>query len=172
MELLETPARRCCYSCHRKSLEPWQHPGSCWVSSYVQQGEAQGSVLWLCSLKNSPERPEQRPAAEAHPDLTHVWFEGLLWQRKICFSCRALSRAGRIFPPTAATPTKSANTWDLKCFFLYPGSVGCMVKLVRAFQFVIKALAKWSRLGEAKPGKVKFVEKSSTFPLQQDLLVD
>ena len=47
-----------------------------------------------------------------------------------------------------------------------------MVKLVRAFQFVIKALVKWSILGEAKPGKVKFVEKSSTFPLQQDLLVD
>ena len=51
------------------------------------------------------------------------------------------------------------------------GSVVCMVKLVRAFQFEIKALVKWSRLGKARAGKVNFCT-SSTFHLQLDLLVD
>ena len=46
-----------------------------------------------------------------------------------------------------------------------------MVKLVRAFQFEIKALVKLSRLGKARAGKVNFCT-SSTFHLQLDLLVD
>ena len=49
------------------------------------------------------------------------------------------------------------------------GSVVCMVKLVRAFQFEIKALVKWSRLGEARPGKVEFLD-ILTLPIQHEML--
>ena len=54
------------------------------------------------------------------------------------------------------------------------GSVGRVVKLVRArgmsgVWFVIEALVKWSRLGEARPGKVEFLD-ILTLPIQQEML--
>ena len=64
------------------------------------------------------------------------------------------------------------------------GSVGRVVKLVGPcgmsmvfqpeIQFGIKALVKWSRLGEARPGKVEFLD-ILTLPIQQemvDMLID
>ena len=48
------------------------------------------------------------------------------------------------------------------------GSVRCMVQLVRAFQFEIKALVKWSRLGEERPGKVEFLDILA-LPIQSSL---
>ena len=51
------------------------------------------------------------------------------------------------------------------------GSVGRVIKLVmvRAFHAEIKALVKWSRLGEAKPGKVEFLD-ILTLPIQHEML--
>ena len=59
------------------------------------------------------------------------------------------------------------------------GSVGRLVKLFgpcgmsRVFQpdiqFGVKALVKWSRLGEARPGKVEFLD-ILTLPIQHDML--
>ena len=44
-------------------------------------------------------------------------------------------------------------------------------KLVRAFQFVIKVLVKWIRLGEARSGKVEFLD-ILTLPIKFDLIDD
>ena len=54
------------------------------------------------------------------------------------------------------------------------GSVGRVIKLVRvrgmsSFGFETKALVKWSRLGEARPGKVEFLD-ILTLPIQHEML--
>ena len=54
------------------------------------------------------------------------------------------------------------------------GSVGRVIKLVRvrgmsSFWFETKALVKWSRLGEARPGKVEFLD-ILTLPIQHEML--